>query len=118
MYWESSDESILKVDQNGYVTAISKGEATITATLIDGSNKTTSQAITVDDNILVGDYIYDITSSENHLVTIAEAVNVSGEVVLPINVAIDGIQYTVTKLESQLFAYNEDVCPIPPSSIS
>lgn len=112
MYWESSDESILKVDQNGYVTAISKGEATITATLIDGSNKTTSQAITVDDNILVGDYIYDITSSENHLVTIAEAVNVSGEVVLPINVAIDGIQYTVTKLESQLFAYNEDITKV------
>lgn len=35
--WESSDESIATVDQNGYVTAISGGEAVITATVGDES---------------------------------------------------------------------------------
>ena len=109
MYWESSDESVLKVDQNGYVTAVAPGQATITATLIDGSNKTTSTTITVDDNLLVGNYIYDITSTENHTVTIVKAVEATGVVVIPTSVSIDGIQYTVTKLGDELFKYNSDI---------
>lgn len=31
LYWSSSDENIAKVDENGVVTAVSKGEVTITA---------------------------------------------------------------------------------------
>ena len=45
--WSSSDESVAVVDENGVVTAISVGEATITATTADGSNLSTSCKVTV-----------------------------------------------------------------------
>lgn len=35
--WSSSDETIAKVDENGLVTAVAEGSATITATALDGS---------------------------------------------------------------------------------
>ena len=44
--WGSSDESIAKVSQDGTVTAVSKGKATITAYSADGS-KTASCTVTV-----------------------------------------------------------------------
>ncbi len=47
--WKSSDSSIVKVDSNGQVTALSAGTATITVTTKDGS-KTASVTITVVDS--------------------------------------------------------------------
>jgi endoglucanase len=34
--WESSDETIVKVDYNGIITGVSEGSATVTATTMDG----------------------------------------------------------------------------------
>ena len=45
--WSSSNESIATVDENGVVTAIAVGEATITATTTDGSNLSASCKVTV-----------------------------------------------------------------------
>ena len=45
--WTSSDETIVVVDENGVVTAIAVGEATITATTVDGSNLSASCKVTV-----------------------------------------------------------------------
>ena len=45
--WSSSDESVAVVDENGVVTAISIGEAVITATTADGSNLSASCKVTV-----------------------------------------------------------------------
>ena len=45
--WMSSDESVAMVDENGVVTAIAVGEATITATTTDSSNLTASCKVTV-----------------------------------------------------------------------
>ena len=41
--WRSSDESIVKVDQNGKVSAVSKGKATVTATSSDGASCATCE---------------------------------------------------------------------------
>ena len=45
--WSSSDEAVATVDENGLVTAIAVGEATITATTVDGSNLFASCKVTV-----------------------------------------------------------------------
>lgn len=45
--WSSSNSGIATVDSNGYVTAVAKGKATITATLNDGSGKKATCAVTV-----------------------------------------------------------------------
>ena len=45
--WESSDTSIATVDASGKVTAISAGNATITATAADGSGKSATCTVTV-----------------------------------------------------------------------
>jgi len=45
--WSSSDESVATVDENGLVTAISRGNCTITAAAIDGSGVTASCSLDV-----------------------------------------------------------------------
>ena len=45
--WSSSDESVAVVDENGVVTAISIGEAVITATTADGSNLSASCKVSI-----------------------------------------------------------------------
>ena len=49
LQWESSDNKIATVSESGVVTAIAVGEATITATTIDGSNLQAKCKITVVD---------------------------------------------------------------------
>ena len=45
--WTSSDETIVVVDENGMITAIEVGEATITATTTDGTNLSASCKVIV-----------------------------------------------------------------------
>ena len=49
--WESSDETIAKVDANGEVTAVSVGTVTITVTTADGSKTATCQVTVVHSNL-------------------------------------------------------------------
>ena len=46
--WESSDDTIATVDNNGKVTAVKEGTATITATAADGSGKSATCTVTVE----------------------------------------------------------------------
>lgn len=45
--WTSSNENILKVSEDGVITGVSKGSATVTATAMDGSNKKATCVVTV-----------------------------------------------------------------------
>ena len=51
--WNSSNESVAIVDENGVVTAIAVGEATITTTTTDGSNLSASCKVTVVPTLVV-----------------------------------------------------------------
>lgn len=63
--WTSSNTAVATVDQNGKVTSVAGGTATITATATDGSNVSGSCTVTVTErwkDFNVGDYVV-ITSS-------------------------------------------------------
>ena len=51
--WSSSDESVAVVDENGVVTAVAVGEATITATTVDDSNLSATCKVTVIPTLVV-----------------------------------------------------------------
>ena len=55
--WASSDESVAMVDENGLVTAVAPGAATITATTNDGSDLNASCNVTVLQGIVLAESI-------------------------------------------------------------
>jgi len=50
--WASDNTAVATVDQNGKVTAVSAGTATITVTTVDG-NKTATCSVTVEDEVVI-----------------------------------------------------------------
>ena len=55
--WESSDNSVATVSEDGVVTAVSKGEATIKVVALDGSKCSAECVVTVKGEQYVRDYI-------------------------------------------------------------
>jgi len=60
--WSSSDENIATVDQNGVITAISKGTATITATAQDGNGAKGSCTVTVMNDLYIVTAVEELQS--------------------------------------------------------
>ena len=78
--WVSSDETVATVDENGLVTAVAAGTATITATTNDGSELSASCAVTVLPNIVLATSM-DLNQS-NAEVNVGETVQLTA-IVLP-----------------------------------
>ncbi|URZ08163.1 Ig-like domain-containing protein [Clostridium felsineum] len=86
--WTSSDSSVATVDASGKVTAVKAGSANIIATTNDGSNLTSSCAITVKDP----DTTISLNKTTDNLtVGTADTLNAS---VSPDNAASKGIAWT------------------------
>ena len=65
--WTSSNTAVATVDQNGKVTSVTAGTATITATATDGSNVSGSCTVTVTEpwkEFNVGDYVVRTSSGD------------------------------------------------------
>ena len=83
--WESSDPSVATVDQNGVVTALKKGTATITVTANDGSGVTQTCKVTVintlfvitDINLFESPHPYENSCSDSWVYTEKGASNIS-----------------------------------------
>jgi len=62
--WSSSDESIVKVDSLGKITAISKGSATITVKTVDGEYIDTCEITVINPPLTaIGNFGYEISTS-------------------------------------------------------
>ena len=61
--WRSSNENVVSVTQNGFVTAKSKGNASITATAQDGSEATGKCDITVNNTAYIASTVEEMQSS-------------------------------------------------------
>lgn len=75
--WTTSDEKVVVVDQQGNVSAVGVGNAIITATTTDGSNKSASCEVTVDE-ISVKNILLD---TESVVLEIGESVKVEATAV-------------------------------------
>lgn len=72
--WTSSDSGVATVDSMGRVTAKSLGTTIITVTSTDGSNKTATCTVTVENPLKVGDYV-DYTPDTKGSYTLSKAVS-------------------------------------------
>lgn len=73
LIWTSSDEKIIKVDQNGKVTAISLGTAKITVKTKDGKYSTTITVSVVEETIPVT----DVTITGSSSVTVGSSIKLT-----------------------------------------
>ena len=64
--WSSSNPEVATVDQTGFVTAITKGTTTITATAKDGSGVYKSCMVTVTNSAYVAASVTDLESPHNY----------------------------------------------------
>ncbi len=88
--WKSNKTGVATVDNNGKVTAVSEGEATITAASTDGSNKSASCKITVTETMPAGIAIKAGKITGQAGKTVSVPVSISG------NTGIGGFQMTVS----------------------
>ncbi len=73
LQWESSNEAVVTVDDEGFVTAVATGTATVTAKTTDGTNLSATCSVTVENPsvMLTGQCGDDVTyslSNDGHLV--------------------------------------------------
>ena len=64
--WSSSNESVATVDDNGLVTAHSKGNAVITVASQDGSNISKTCSVTVSNNVYIVSDVSGLESPHNY----------------------------------------------------
>ncbi len=64
--WTSSDESVATVDENGLVTALGKGTATITVAAQDGSGVTKTCSVTVSNTAHIVSTVDELESDHNY----------------------------------------------------
>lgn len=126
--WSSSNDKIAMVDSKGVVTAIAAGDATITATAIDGSGICGSCRITVEKNevqpptdeqfpeigtkitLTTGTYRITKASSKSREVTLVKPKNKKKTAVtIPATIKMDGYSYKVTAIADKAFKDNKKI---------
>ncbi len=103
--WSSSDEKVARVDQNGLVTAVSPGNATITCTAADGSEATATCKITVYvDETKVSGLKYTLNHSKKTATVTGPVKNSITKAVIPAKIKANGLSYKVTAIEESAFS--------------
>ena len=78
--WTSSNENVATVDNNGIVSAVAAGTATITATTNDPSRQKDMCQVTVVDNVINQISLADVTANSGDTVTVAISLTNQSEV--------------------------------------
>ena len=99
--WTSSNDAVAEVDEEGVVTAISPGTATITATTINGKTATCKVTVSDPDPFT---YTYDDTNMTATVTGLANPSATLNDPVIPDTKVYNGNTYTVTAIKDSAFA--------------
>ena len=110
--WSSSDSAVASVDDNGKVTAKSKGTATIKATANDGSELSATCSVSVAP--IVSSIVLDKTSSVLYTGR-TETINAT---VLPADASCNGITWTSSNTNVATVSENGEVYGITPGNVT
>ena len=105
--WSSDNENVATVDQNGVVTALSKGTATITVAAQDGSGVTKNCKVTVLNNLYVVSSVEELESTHPY----ATNANDIWQYSIPGATALEVTFDTETSVEEgsdYIYVYSED----------
>ncbi len=108
--WSSSDESVATVDENGVITAVGLGTATITFTTDYGFYEASATVEVVDsyiaDVFVVDGIEYTLTSEQDLTVEVTGYTeDIASTIVIEPEVTYANVTYTVTSVASKAFAH-------------
>ncbi|MDE6048239.1 MAG: leucine-rich repeat protein, partial [Paramuribaculum sp.] len=116
--WSSSDESVVKVDDNGNLTAVSKGSAVITVKTVNGITATCNVTV-VAQTVTINGIEYEIveggegseegSKGDSYLKVIGGNPDPDGNLTVPSEVEIKGKKYPVTEIEEGAFEGNTEI---------
>ncbi len=123
--WSSSNDNIAKVDENGLVTALAEGIATITVKTEDGGKTATCQVTVKKEDVVVGDKFtsgklrYEIKKLHPAEVeVIANNPKPTGDITIPATVSYKGKDYSVIGMVYNAFYNCEELVSVEiPNSI-
>ena len=99
--WNSSDPAVAYVNNCGLVTAMCElGECVVSAE-VEGETMECTVNVGIDP---IPEGVNYTTDKSSKTITITESPDAKGDIVIPMNVIIDGDVYTVTKLGERAFA--------------
>ena len=104
-YWASSDPSVAVVDQNGTVSALAAGTATITATTTDGTNLSASCQVNIS-------YEYGLIADTIKHTRGEDAVTIDYPVELINTNTITGLQFEVEMPENVTLVYDNECAEV------
>lgn len=99
--WNSSDNNIVTVDNEGYITTLNTGSAIITAVSASNTNVKATCKVLVSNKYTEGQITYLITSNQN--ASIYSASSEITELNTKESVIINGKAYKVTSIEEEAF---------------
>jgi len=101
--WNSSDPTVAYVNNCGLVTAMCElGECVVSAE-VEGETMECKVNVRIEP-VTIPEGVNYTTDKSSKTITITESPDAKGDIVIPMNVTIDGDVYTVTKLGLRAFA--------------
>ncbi len=110
--WISSDDNIVTVDENGYLTAVGTGNATVTAVMKGDSELTAECAVTVEEGAasdILNEKQQEVTKAEASLESAVTLLNSAIEALKEAQRAIEAAQGALEKAQAELTVKEKEV---------
>lgn len=110
--WTSSDDTVVTVDENGYLTAVGKGSATITAAMKEDPELTAVCAVTVEESAaadILNEKQQEVSKAESALATAKDRLDAANKALEDANKAVLDAQGALEKAQADLAAKEKEV---------